>query len=54
MVVYFIHTDSKSNCFEHNKHNCVRSLTGLYWSTSVVAAFVLEYLNVKRQIYSGT
>ena len=39
LIVYFIPTDSKNNCFEHNKSNCMRSLTWLYGSAFVVSAF---------------
>lgn len=52
MVVYFIPADSKNNCFEHHKSNCVRSSTWLYCPTTIVSAFLFAYLNVKKQIHS--
>ena len=42
------HEDSKNNCFEHNKSNCMRNLTWLYGSASVISAFAFAYLNVKK------
>lgn len=48
----FCSTDSKSNWFEHNKSNCVRSSTWLYCHISVVSAFLFAYQNVWKKIYS--